>query len=113
MFYEAEKTVYGASHTDLGYWLAAKWNLPQDLTSAIFYHHSPMEAGEFKTLASIVHAADILARGMCIGSAGDNTIPVFDKGAWDLLELNEEKLKRILSASHEEVEKATIFLKVT
>lgn len=39
-FMEAEKIILGGGHTDLGLWFAEKWNLPEQLRSAIFCHHT-------------------------------------------------------------------------
>lgn len=45
-FMEAEKIILGNTHTDLGLWFAEKWNLPEQLRSAIFCHHMPLWSDE-------------------------------------------------------------------
>lgn len=39
-YVEAEETVLGTTHAELGAWLAERWNLPPILIAAIAYHHS-------------------------------------------------------------------------
>jgi putative nucleotidyltransferase with HDIG domain len=112
LFKEAEQLVLGVNHADIGYHLANKWNLPQDLSAVIHYHHRPEEAEDYQTITSIIHLADILARGLCIGSGGDNTIPEVDDFAWSHLALGEDKIRKILDKSQSEIEKASVFMKV-
>lgn len=45
-FMEAEKIILGNSHNDLGLWFAEKWNLPEQLRSAIYCHHTPQWSDE-------------------------------------------------------------------
>lgn len=37
---QAENSVLGANHTQIGYWLAEKWNLPKRLCDVILNHHT-------------------------------------------------------------------------
>jgi HD-like signal output (HDOD) protein len=36
---EAENKILGFTHSEIGYWLANKWNLPDKLSNAILNHH--------------------------------------------------------------------------
>jgi HD-like signal output (HDOD) protein len=112
LFYDSEKDIHGATHADIGAWIAEKWNLPNDLTAVISLHHNPTKAGNHALLVSIVHLADILARGLQVGNPGDNTIPIVNLDAWAMLDLSESQLARILEQSQEEIERASIFLTV-
>lgn len=38
---EAEKAVYGVSHTQVGKWLIDRWHFPSELNELITYHHHP------------------------------------------------------------------------
>jgi len=112
LFIEAEKDVLGATHVELGGWLATKWNLPKDLQSAIELHHHPHAAKEHPVITSVVHLADILVRALGIGSGGDKKIPFLNPDAWAKLNLKEQQLPKLLSEIEEEVEKAKIFLSI-
>ncbi|MEA1997149.1 MAG: HDOD domain-containing protein, partial [Gemmatimonadota bacterium] len=40
----AEERVFGVDHSEVGGWLAERWNLPGSLVEAIRLHHRPLEA---------------------------------------------------------------------
>ena len=52
---QAEKSVLGLSHADVGARLAARWNLPEVLVDTILCHHEPERARCDPLLASFVH----------------------------------------------------------
>lgn len=75
--FQAEKKILGLNHTQIAKLLLKKWNLPDELTTMIVYHHAPSRASEPEK-AGIVHLADILVHGLGIGSSGERSIPNFD-----------------------------------
>lgn len=59
-FLEAEETVIGINHAELGGRIADYWNFPRDLRNAIAHHHRPdlfEDAGE-QDLTHLVYLAD-------------------------------------------------------
>ncbi len=58
---EAEQSLLGVTHAEIGGWLAERWNFPPSLVEAIKTHHRPLEAQENPDLVSIIHCADVLA----------------------------------------------------
>jgi putative nucleotidyltransferase with HDIG domain len=112
LFYDSEMEIHGATHVDIGSWIAEKWNLPNDLAMVIAHHHTPTKAGNHMLLASIVHLADILARALEAGNPGDQSIPVVDLEAWSQLGLTEAQILRIFELSEGEIERASVFLQV-
>lgn len=46
-FVEAEKSVLKCTHSDIGAWLANKWNLPENISKAIQYHHLAFSEAKF------------------------------------------------------------------
>ena len=38
-FYEAEETLMGFTHANLGHYLTSKWNFPSSVSMAILNHH--------------------------------------------------------------------------
>jgi len=112
LIYEAELDLHGVTHVDIGAWIADKWNLPNDLAAVIKFHHSPSKAGPHALLVSIIHLADILARGLDIGTPGDKTVPVVDLEAWTMLGLTEAQILRILELSEKEIEQSSVFLTI-
>jgi putative nucleotidyltransferase with HDIG domain len=50
------------AHTDVGGWLAERWELPQPLINAIAYHHSTSPEHLSEPIVACVHAANICAK---------------------------------------------------
>lgn len=97
-----EEEVFGVDHSRIALWLALRWHLPERLTDALTYHHTPSRAKSSVQMAAIVHLADILARSLEYGEAGDGTLPELDREAYDLLGLNLEQLDRIMLAADQQ-----------
>ncbi len=38
---EAEMEIFECTHADVGAWIAERWNLPEKITAAFLYHHTP------------------------------------------------------------------------
>ncbi len=45
-FHEIEESELGFTHCDVGMMLLNKWNLPQELSNAVYMHHQPKFEGE-------------------------------------------------------------------
>ncbi|MHC4664321.1 MAG: HDOD domain-containing protein, partial [Planctomycetota bacterium] len=69
---EAENTVLGASHAEIGEWIAFHWRLPRSLIAAIRYHHDPAQAGEHTMFAALAATANQLAIKKGIGFFGES-----------------------------------------
>ncbi|MGA9121585.1 MAG: HDOD domain-containing protein [Bacteroidota bacterium] len=73
-FLEAEESVLGVTHAEIGGWLAARWNLPDHLVEAIACHHTPGKAQKNPDLVALIHLADVFSTRIA-------DVPVeFDKG---------------------------------
>ena len=59
-FLEAEKTILGIDHTEVGCDLALRWSLPDSLIDTIRHHHEPENAVRNFELTHIVYLADLL-----------------------------------------------------
>ncbi len=58
---EAEMVVTGATHGEIGAWLASKWSFPGYLVEAVQFHHTPAFAEVNPKLTAIVHVASQIA----------------------------------------------------
>jgi putative nucleotidyltransferase with HDIG domain len=58
--FEAEKSIFGMTHDEVGMKLLKKWMFPENLLIAVGYHHHPQEADKKSLFPIIVHVADIL-----------------------------------------------------
>jgi putative nucleotidyltransferase with HDIG domain len=70
-FSEAEQSVVGYTHAEIGARLAEQWNLPQSIVRCIRHHHEPEAAPEADTLVDAVHLADSIALVLGIGTGDD------------------------------------------
>lgn len=84
---DAEVEIFGIDHARAGQLLADKWKLPQTIQNVVYYHHSGMVKTESNHLIAAVHVADIVARILELGHAGDNLIPEPNVNVWETLKL--------------------------
>ncbi len=57
---EAEKSVFGFDHQELGSNILMKWNIPENISLPIAYHHTPETCpSEMKDLTEVLQLADI------------------------------------------------------
>ena len=60
----AEREVLGVDHTEIGYLISERWNLPKSLCAVIHFHHEPeqaVDAGDGKLL-QLVAAANVFCK---------------------------------------------------
>ncbi len=107
--YEAEKLILGFTHTKINDWIAQHWNLPLSITAGMTYHHDPMKAGNFKTLASIVHLSNFFARVFEMGSAGDSNVSEINPMVLKHLQLDQNDLRELVDLIGIEFKKNTLF----
>ena len=114
----AEERVLGVTHTEVGSWLAERWNLPKQLEEAIAFHHAPGRMGRGPELPSLIHLADFLCRREGIGDGGGTKLPHLDPAALRAFGIHEEPraaLRRIFGYGEElqaEMEKADAFTSI-
>lgn len=109
---DIEKEIFGYDHSEIGTYLAEKWNFPQKLTGVIKYHHKPNKASEDfdKKLISIVSIANIFVNILKIGNSGNYYIDRISQESWKMLNLKTSNLESIYDSIKEEYKLATIFL---
>jgi putative nucleotidyltransferase with HDIG domain len=90
---DAEKTILGFHHTDVGNWLAAQWNLPNNILDTTAYHHTPSHAKRNLKRVAVIHLADyITARKMLSPTEKDPQYPL-DDAAFEALKITENDLR--------------------
>lgn len=108
---DAERSVLGITHADIGLWLADKWNLPAVIQDAIYYHHNPSAAPTNRKAVAIVHLANVIAERRQLGpleGSGSVANPL-DYAALEILGLAEKDLEEIESSIDPDVLVAEIF----
>lgn len=100
-FLDAEASIIGLSHCELGQILSDKWNLPQFLGDTILHHHDPIKSEENKILASIVHLADYMTQKLMIGNFDWDTNLQLDANVLETLHLGDEEYLEKFIQSYE------------
>ena len=60
-FTTIEKKHFGYDHQDVGARLLKKWNFPEELIAAAYWHHNPEKATRHKELVALVHVANTIS----------------------------------------------------
>jgi HD-like signal output (HDOD) protein len=89
---EAEESIFGVTHADIGGWLAERWNLPAHLVEAITNHHAPTRAAKNKDLVALIHCADVFALRMSGNSVEFDKGLEFDPATLAHLQLQDEQV---------------------
>jgi HD-like signal output (HDOD) protein len=90
---EAENEILGLDHERAGKLLAEKWRIPQSLQDIILYHSNGKIGNSTNKLLSTVHLANIIAKIIGFGFAGDHIISRPEPMIWDELKLKEGAIK--------------------
>jgi putative nucleotidyltransferase with HDIG domain len=96
-FLEAERAVLGFDHAQVGAKIAARWMLPEGLTTAIAAHHQPSGLSPIPPLAAVVHVADCLVLMMGVGLGCDGLQYPIDEASLVSLGLTEAVLENVIS----------------
>ena len=95
--YEAERSILGISHAELGGKVGDRWQLPDVLCESIRWHHDAAAAGEeFARNAALVCLADYVARVVGIGQTGDAWEPSVDGGAMQIWGSSPDQLNKAI-----------------
>jgi len=110
-FRKAERAVFQVTHEHFGLALCEKWKFPQFLCHVAGFHHRPIELhAESRTLACLVHAADILAAKQKIGFALSPDQLEVRQAVMDELKLTDSMLDDVSERLPEAVEVADSLL---
>ncbi|HEX2983761.1 MAG TPA: HDOD domain-containing protein [Ignavibacteriales bacterium] len=78
---EAENEILGTNHIIAGSMLAEAWNLPEPIVNSIKHHDTGSFNDCYDEYAISVHMANIAAKMMHLGNAGNNIISRLNKDA--------------------------------
>lgn len=78
-FYEAEETLMGFTHANLGHYLTSKWNFPSSVSMAILNHHDPERilkdsSLNDKIIQESVFIGNLLAKAFGLGHSCDEIL---------------------------------------
>lgn len=77
--HEVEADILGATHQEIGAYLAAWWSLPQFIVQSVRWHHQPKQSTADKVLAHAIHVADTLVQQFEIGCSGNTCVPEVER----------------------------------
>lgn len=111
-FLEAEESVLGVTHAEIGAWLAERWNLPDHLVEAVLLHHTPAKAVLNPDLVSVVHCADVLACRMPGLNVEFDSGVEFSREALNRLQVNDDTLAKEYAAASASLEQTDVMQSV-
>ncbi len=107
-FMTAENKIFGFNHAEMGFDVCDRWSIPEDIATAIKFHHSPSRSDN-NYLAYIIHMADAivnmadeLAKMGGMGAGIEAMMYMLDDKSMEFLGLKEEDIKPII----EEIEQS-------
>ena len=66
-FFEAERTVLGISHAEIGGVVAKRWSFPKILVDCIALHHDPDQENHTSIALDAVHISNVVAKTLAVG----------------------------------------------
>ena len=92
--YEVEQELFGYDHAEVGRELARKWNLPEYLQNAIYYHHHLDQADRPMLDAAIIHIASEATHAIETGGI-ENFHEEINNSVWPLTGLDKETIDTV------------------
>jgi HD-like signal output (HDOD) protein/prolyl-tRNA editing enzyme YbaK/EbsC (Cys-tRNA(Pro) deacylase) len=72
---ERERAMLGVEHGELGAWLLERWDIPEEIITAVRHHHQEDYDGPHAAYPALVLLADRMLKGHGIGDAPTHEIP--------------------------------------
>jgi putative nucleotidyltransferase with HDIG domain len=93
----AERATMGFTHCDTGKALAEKWNLADDITEVISYHHAVEQSQKSRALVALVHLSDLLCRMRELGYGyyERQKVDLISDPAWAILSQEHRELANV------------------
>lgn len=104
-FREAEKSILGIDHAELGALVARVWQFSPMMIDIIGNHHQPQLAEIAKQETAVVHAGDVLCMMLGINVGVDGLAYRFDQNVMESLGINDIELQITISGFSEELQK--------
>ncbi|MBX2799301.1 MAG: HDOD domain-containing protein [Myxococcales bacterium] len=102
---EVELDVLGFHHAELGARLLESWGLSHLPVAVARWHHAPSEAPEdVRSVADLVHVADVVVSALQLGNAGERLAHGLDAAAWDRIPLDLDDMEDTLASLQHELD---------
>ncbi len=94
---DAEQSVFGFDHAEVGAELMAAWHLPETFIETTRYHHAPSKAVNCRLEAATVHLADVIAGIAQHTGSGTEQAASLENSAWDLTGLSVDIIAALIA----------------
>lgn len=102
---EAEKSVLGTDHAEVGAYLLQQWRLPEALVEAVANHHCPPVASGV-ALSAVVHVGDVVAHGTGSCSGWGSFAVRADESVLAALGIGPLEVQNLIIETFDAIEKA-------
>lgn len=92
---DAEKTVLGFTHAEIGNWLAEKWNLPNTILDTTLFHHTPSLANRNLRRVAVTHLADYITTTKMLSPTEKDPNYPLDHASLEILQITEDDLRAL------------------
>ena len=111
--FSAESQEIGMNHAQVGAMILKAWNLDEAIQDVVLHHHKPQGyKGAHGELLSTVVLANYFVNDAKIGFSGDCFPATPSQAVYTSLNISMNMLKRMEDAVNQEIERASIFLKI-
>ena len=102
--FEAERTVFGFDHMQVGAELIKHWKLSPVLQECVEFHHEPQNAKEFPIEVALINIANAVAVMADFDSMSeDDEIPRINPISWKLTGLSKDILPEAIKEAQDEI----------
>lgn len=102
----AERSVLGGiTHAEVGAWLCRKWNIREDITNIVEYHHTPFFAKFNSDDVKLIHVADVFSTEYYEKLLGVNINHEINNQIMDSLGITNMDRQAVIDALPQEVDR--------
>jgi putative nucleotidyltransferase with HDIG domain len=94
--FQAEKSILGFDHAELGGALLRKWNLPEHLVEAVAWHHEPEKAEKYPQEAALTHVSSRISLMAQLDTTVIEDVPPVSAASMERLGLSHKDLPAIV-----------------
>lgn len=103
-FEEAEKSIIGIDHAELGAMTAQVWQFSSEMVDIIRHHHQPAKAELAPKETAVIHLSDTVCTMMGIGTGSDGLAHRFDQHSITAMGISDTDLQAIVAGIPEKIE---------
>jgi putative nucleotidyltransferase with HDIG domain len=107
---DAERAAFGVDHAELGGALLERWKLPEDIVSAVRFHHHPATASPFYQLTATTRLADQIAHHL---DAQSKDVPdLIVAAGFELLRIDSARVALIIAQTETDFERVKALMQI-